>query len=202
MRDNLLINLALIFIPLSLTSIGGGAAIIAGAQVQTVEVYRWISEPEFVHLFAISRAAPGPGTMLATAIGWEVAGWSGALVATLALFLPSSLLCYIVFRATNAHREKPWHRIMREGLAPVGTGLILPATLSRPEIPGRRRAGTGRRSGCCRIAVGRVRWPLHASGGRGAVALGPCQLCRQPYRRLEGACIRNALADDIERRAV
>ncbi|SFA74451.1 chromate transporter [Rhizobium sp. NFR07] len=136
MRDNLLINLALIFIPLSLTSIGGGAAIIAGAQVQTVEVYRWISEPEFVHLFAISRAAPGPGTMLATAVGWEVAGWSGALVATLALFLPSSLLCYIVFRATNAHREKPWHRIMREGLAPVGTGLIMAGTISLFRISG------------------------------------------------------------------
>jgi len=130
MRDNLLINLALVFIPFSLTSIGGGAAIIAGLQNETVNVHGWLTEAEFIHLFAVSRSAPGPGTMLATAIGWKVAGWAGALAASLAFFLPSSLLCYAVFRMTNTHREKEWHLIMREGLAPIGTGLIIAGVVS------------------------------------------------------------------------
>lgn len=130
MRDNLLVALVLTFIPFSLTSIGGGGAIIAGIQNETVNVHGWISAADFVHLFAVSRAAPGPGMMLATVIGWEVAGWLGALVATLALFLPSSLLCYAVFRMTNTHREQKWHRAMREGLAPVGIGLIIAGVVS------------------------------------------------------------------------
>ncbi len=86
MRDDLLIGLALVFIPFSLTSIGGGGAIIAGIQNETVNVHAWISASDFIHLFAVSRAAPGPGMMLATVIGWKVAGWLGALVASLGAF--------------------------------------------------------------------------------------------------------------------
>jgi chromate transporter len=125
LRLDTLIALALVFIPFSLTSIGGGSAIVAGIQHETVVVHGWVNSREFLDLFAVSRAAPGPGMMLATVIGWRVAGWLGALIATFALFVPSSLLCYAVFKLTNAHRRKRWHRAMREGLAPVGVGLII-----------------------------------------------------------------------------
>jgi chromate transporter len=125
LRFETLVAIALVFIPFSLTSIGGGGAIVAGIQHEAVIVHSWVNSREFLDLFAVSRAAPGPGMMLATVIGWRVAGWLGALVATLALFLPSSLLCYAVFKLTNTHRQKRWHRAMREGLAPVGIGLII-----------------------------------------------------------------------------
>lgn len=170
MRDNILLHLILIFMPLSLTSIGGGAAIIAGAQLQTVEVYHWISEPEFLHLFAISRAAPGPGTMLATAIGWEVSGWAGALVATLALFLPSSMLCYTVFRFTNAHREKHWHKTMREGLAPVGTGLIMAGTFSLFRISGGGVLAGATAFGSCLLLYLLPKFPVVGILGLGGLA--------------------------------
>ncbi len=130
MKDEDLVGLLAVFVPFSLMSIGGGASIIAGIQSDVVGVRGWITAREFVELFAISRAAPGPGTMLATLVGWHIAGWTGAAVASLALFLPSSLLCYAVFRLSNAHRERAWHRAMREGLAPVGTGLIIAGVIS------------------------------------------------------------------------
>ena len=125
MKDEHLFALIAVFVPFSMLSIGGGASIIAGIQGEVVGARGWITARDFIELFAISRAAPGPGTMLATLVGWKVVGWSGAVVASLALFLPSSLLCYTVFRLSNAHREKAWHRAMREGLAPVGTGLVI-----------------------------------------------------------------------------
>lgn len=130
MRFDTLIALAVVFVPFSLTSIGGGSAIVAGIQHEAVIVHQWVNSREFLDLFAVSRAAPGPGMMLATAIGWRIAGWLGALVATLALFVPSSLLCYSVFKLTNNHRQKRWHRAMREGLAPVGIGLIVAGIIS------------------------------------------------------------------------
>ena len=44
---------------------------------------------EFADFFALSRAAPGPGSMLVALIGWKIAGLTGALVATAALYLPA-----------------------------------------------------------------------------------------------------------------
>jgi chromate transporter len=130
MRDDPLIGLIMVFVPFSLISIGGGASIIAGMEDQVVSARGWLSAQQFLELFAISRAAPGPGVMLATLVGWKLAGWTGAIVASLALFVPSSLLCYTVFRVSNAHRDKRWNRAMREGLAPIGTGLIIAGVIS------------------------------------------------------------------------
>lgn len=136
MRDDDLVTLIAVFVPFSLLSIGGGSATIAGIQHESVAVHGWISNREFVDLFAISRAAPGPGTMLATLIGWKVAGWWGALAATMALFLPSSLLCSSVIKVSNAHKAKRWHKAMREGLAPVGVGLVIAGVISIFQLAG------------------------------------------------------------------
>jgi len=80
-----LLALVVVFVPLSLLSIGGGASLLADMEHQSVTVHGWTTPREFADLFAISRVAPGPGTMLAALIGWKVAGWAGAVVATVAL---------------------------------------------------------------------------------------------------------------------
>lgn len=136
MRDDLAFALVAVFVPFSLVSIGGGPSVIAGIQHQAVELRHWMSAREFVEAFAIARAAPGPGTMLATLIGWHVGGWSGATIATLAFFLPSSLLCYAVVRVWSRHRGKPWHTALERGLAPVGGGLILAGAVSILRVGG------------------------------------------------------------------
>jgi chromate transporter len=125
MRDDMPWSLLVVFVPFSLVSIGGGTSIIAGIQHQVVDVRHWVTAREFIDLFAVSRVSPGPGSMLTTLIGWHMAGWTGALLATLGLFLPSSLLCYGVVRVWNRYRGKRWHTALEEGLAPIGTGLIL-----------------------------------------------------------------------------
>ncbi|MET0427215.1 MAG: chromate transporter [Microvirga sp.] len=125
MREDPLWSLIVVFVPFSLVSIGGGPSIFAGIQHQSVEVYHWVTAREFVELFAIARAAPGPGSMLVTLLGWKAAGWSGALVATLALFIPSSILCYGISKMWNHYRGRRWHKALESGLAPIATGLIL-----------------------------------------------------------------------------
>jgi chromate transporter len=120
-----LLALALVFAPLSLLSIGGGASLLAEIEHQSVAVRAWTTQREFADLFAISRAAPGPGTMLSTLIGWKVAGWAGALTATVALYLPSSLLVYGAARLWGRWRGSVWHTAIERGLAPIGAGLML-----------------------------------------------------------------------------
>lgn len=143
MRDDLPLALLAVFVPFSLVSIGGGTSIVAGIQHQVVDVRHWVTAREFIDLFAISRAAPGPGTMLATVIGWHIWGWTGALLATFGLFVPSSLLCYSVVRVWSRHRGKQWHTALEEGLAPVGSGLILAGVVSILSIGGGGVVGWG-----------------------------------------------------------
>lgn len=120
-----MLALVLVFGPLSLFSIGGGASLLAEIEHQAVAVHHWTTSREFADLFAISRAAPGPGTMLSALIGWKVAGWPGALVASVALYLPSSLLVYGGARLWGRWRGSAWHAAVENGLAPVAAGLVL-----------------------------------------------------------------------------
>ncbi|HKW54602.1 MAG TPA: chromate transporter [Stellaceae bacterium] len=128
MRDNPLVGLLMVFIPLSLLSIGGGPSILAGIQ-NAVSARHWMTEHDFIDLFAIARAAPGPGVLLATLVGWKVAGIPGAIVASLALFVPSSVVYYLIARQWSMHRGKHWHSALELGLAPVAAGLILAGSL-------------------------------------------------------------------------
>src|SRR6185295_19035876 len=134
MRENLYWQLIAIFVPLSLLSLGGGQAVIADIDKQVVDVRGWLTQPEFVDLFAISRAAPGPGSLLSALIGWRVAGMAGAIVASLAFFVPSSLIAYVAVRIWDRHGGTVWQGALQRGLAPIATGLILAGafTVLRP----------------------------------------------------------------------
>jgi chromate transporter len=112
------------FVPLSLMAIGGNLAILGGIQHQAVDIHRWLSPQEFVDYFAISRAAPGPGSMIVTIIGWKIGGFPGAIVATLALYLPSSMLCLAVSRVWTRYSGRAWHTAIQNGLVPVAAGLL------------------------------------------------------------------------------
>jgi chromate transporter len=124
MRDSILLNLVVVLAPLSIAAIGGATGIYAPLQHQVVDVRQWLTPREFLDLFAIARVTPGPSSLLATLIGWKVAGFLGAVAATLALYLPSSALCYAVARTWDRYRGRGWHTALEHGLAPVGAGLV------------------------------------------------------------------------------
>lgn len=124
-QDATLTALVVVFAQLSLVSIGGGASVFSEMQHQAVAVHGWMTQREFADLFAIARAAPGPGSLLATLIGWQAAGWQGALAVTLAFFGPSSALVYVASQVWNRWRGSAWHRLIEDALAPVASGLVL-----------------------------------------------------------------------------
>lgn len=130
MRDDPLLSLILVFAPLSLLSVGGGASILATLQHESVDVWGWITRPEFFELYGIAQAAPGPGAMIVTLMGWKLAGWAGALVATLSMFVPSSVLYLCMTRVWERYRGTSIHAALEKGLAPVGVGLIMSGGIS------------------------------------------------------------------------
>lgn len=128
---NLLVDLAAVFAPLSLTAFGGGMAVISEIRNQTVDVHSWVSSAQFLALFAIARGAPGPGSMmLATMIGWQVMGPWGAVVATMAMFLPSTVFSIGVAVAWKKYRERRFVKRLERALLPIGAGLLIAGLVS------------------------------------------------------------------------
>lgn len=131
-----LLSLILVFAPLSLVSLGGGPSIFAEMQRQAVEVHGWMTAREFTDLFAISRAAPGPGSLICALVGWQAAGFSGALVAALALYLPSSALLLAIGHWWRRRGDSPARKTIERGLAPLAVGLILAGVLTLLQADG------------------------------------------------------------------
>jgi len=130
MPDSVLLRLLLVFLPLSFLTVGGGQSIVSDIHRQAVEVQGWMTDAEFLSLFALSRMAPGPGALLTSMVGWQVAGWPGALVASVAIFVPSSLLVFALAHLWRRYRGAPWQRAVEQGLAPVAAGMILAAAFT------------------------------------------------------------------------
>jgi len=123
----LLLSLLLVFAPLSIATIGGGQTVVADIQRQVVDVHHWMTRDEFLNAFAISRMAPGPGSLLVTLIGWQVAGIAGAIVSTIGIFGPTTFLIYGVAHLWSRNPGARWQRALESGLRPVAAGMILAA---------------------------------------------------------------------------
>ena len=119
-----LLALAAIFAELSLLAFGGGNTILPEMQRQVVDIHHWMSAQEFSAMFALAQAAPGPNMMVVTLVGWRVAGWSGVLVTTLAKFGPSSILTGAVMHFWTRFKDRPWRRVVQQGLVPMTVGLV------------------------------------------------------------------------------
>ncbi len=124
MMDRLVI-LALDFAMLSLLSVGGASSVLPEMHRTLVEVQGWMTGREFAELYALAQASPGPNVLVVSLFGWQAAGLAGAIVATLAMVVPSSVLTFyadrLLWRAAGA---AAWREIMDNALAPVTVGLI------------------------------------------------------------------------------
>ena len=148
-----LAELSLVFLPLSLVSIGGGPAVLGEMQHQAVTVHGWMTEREFLDLFAISRAAPGPGALIAPLIGWKAAGWLGAATVSIAFFLPTSLVVYGMAYAWNRWPSRSLQRTVEAGFAPIAPGLVLASAYVMLESAGTRPLAWGV---ACSVAAWRI----------------------------------------------
>lgn len=118
-----LLQLALLFGGLSLIAFGGGTGTLPDMQRAAVEMHHWITAHQFLDFFAISRAAPGPGSLIVVLIGQSAAGLAGALVAFLGMFGPSCVIAHVAARFWHRAAHAAWRAILEQALAPVAIGL-------------------------------------------------------------------------------
>jgi chromate transporter len=110
---------------LSLMSIGGVSSILPDMQRYMVEANQWMSATQFADIYALGQAVPGPNMIFVTLIGWRLAGWTGAIAATLAIVVPPVLLTLGVTRLNANNPDAPLGRAIRAGLSPITVGLTL-----------------------------------------------------------------------------
>ncbi|MBV9813635.1 MAG: chromate transporter, partial [Acetobacteraceae bacterium] len=119
-----LLALVGLFGGLSLLAFGGGNAVVPAMQHAAVDVRHWMSDREFLEMFALSRLSPGPGSLIVTLVGQKAAGLIGAVLATAAMYAPSCLLLYAGTRLWHRTREARWRETVELALAPLAVGLV------------------------------------------------------------------------------
>jgi len=133
----ILLELALYFMLLSLISVGGMPSVLPELQRYVVDVKGWMTAEEFIQLFAVGQAAPGPNVLIASLVGWKVAGLGGALVALAAMCGPAAVLAWWVAEAWERFKDSPWRIAMQRAIAPIVVALILSGgfILATPAAP-------------------------------------------------------------------
>lgn len=133
-------HIAILFVSLSLMSIGGGNTVIPEMHKKTVSGYGWMSDKQFADIFAISQAAPGPSILIVTLVGYkagltcgqpygpvwaQVLGVFGGVMATVAMMIPAGILVFLVARVWERAKDSPLRKAIEKGFAPLTVGLVL-----------------------------------------------------------------------------
>jgi chromate transporter len=124
MNDSPLLPLFGYFALLSLFAVGGANAAIPEMHRIAVEVMHWMNDRQFADSFAIAQVSPGPNIIIVTLIGYHVAGFTGAAVATAAMCGPTCIVAFLVARTWDRFKEARWRIAIQAGLVPVSLGLI------------------------------------------------------------------------------
>lgn len=96
-KGKLLLTLFLTMLKIGAFTFGGGYAMISLLQNEFVSKKKWISDEEFLDLVAIAESTPGPIAInSSTYIGYRMAGFFGALSATVGMVLPSLTIIYVI----------------------------------------------------------------------------------------------------------
>jgi chromate transporter len=119
-----------VFSYLSILTVGGGMAAFPEMKILTVDVHKWMTFPQLIHIYSVGQMAPGPNMMMIVSIGQWAGGTLGAIVVLLAFFGPTAILAFVVGRAWNKLEKWPWRTSIQQGLAPVSIGLLLAGCFS------------------------------------------------------------------------
>ena len=121
----ILLELTLYFMLLSLISVGGMPSVLPELQRYVVDVKSWVTPEEFIQIFAVGQAAPGPNMLISSLVGWKVGGLGGALLALAGMCGPAGVLAWFVADLWERFKDSPWRIAIQRAIAPIVVGLIL-----------------------------------------------------------------------------
>ena len=123
----LLLQILLTFAILSLVAVGGANAVLPEMHRQLVDLHHWLDDATFSQLYALAQAAPGPNILVASVMGWHIAGPAGMAAATIGMLLPAAIHAWIMAGLDHRLRCATWLKQAQGGLVPIAIGLLLAA---------------------------------------------------------------------------
>jgi chromate transporter len=112
------------FVLISLLAFGGGAAALPLVERLAVSETGWVIPQDFAAAVAFGYLTPGPVLITATFIGYRAAGLSGALTATIGIFLMPWLLAAAAAQQLQRFMQHRWLAGFGRGAAPAVVGLL------------------------------------------------------------------------------
>jgi chromate transporter len=109
---------------------GSGYVLIAFLQSDLVDKYQWISQQQLIDAIAVGQFTPGPVFTTATFIGYLILGHSGAVVATLGIFLPAFVFVALSAPFIPALRRSRWTAPLLDGLNVASLSLMAGAAIA------------------------------------------------------------------------
>ncbi|HOX27156.1 MAG TPA: chromate efflux transporter [Candidatus Krumholzibacteria bacterium] len=120
--------LALTFLKIGAVLFGSGYVLLAFLRADLVVRFGWLTDQQLVDAVAVGQVTPGPLFTTATFIGYVLAGIPGALLATVAIFLPSFIFVAVTNPLIPRMRRSRTIGSLLDGINVASLGLMAAVT--------------------------------------------------------------------------
>ena len=118
------VGVFLYFLKVGAVLFGSGYVLLALLQADLVERLHWLTESQLIDAIAVSQGTPGPFFTVSTFVGYVIAGWKGAALATVGMFLPAFLFVVVTARFLPRLRKSPIAGAFLDGVNAAALALM------------------------------------------------------------------------------
>lgn len=110
---------------------GGGQAMLELVRIEVVDKRGWLTETEFIDLFAVAQSLPGVFAVnMSIFIGYRLQGVLGGIVCAIACTFPSFLIILLIAIYAHKFKGNPYVEAVFKGMRPAVVALIAAPCLS------------------------------------------------------------------------
>ena len=117
-----------VFLKAGALMFGSGYVLLAFIHDDLVVSLGWLTEGQLVDAIAIGQVTPGPLSTTATFVGYLLGGVPAAILATVAMFLPSFIFVGVIYFAVTKLRESEQFTGLIDGINFAALGLMAGVT--------------------------------------------------------------------------
>jgi chromate transporter len=117
-------SLLLYFLKIGAVLVGSGYVLLAVLRADLVVRLHWLTDAQLLDAIAVSQATPGPFFTVATFVGYVLAGWKGAALATLGTFLPAFVYVAVTAQFLPKLRQSPVGSAFLDGVNAAAVALM------------------------------------------------------------------------------
>lgn len=112
------------FLKIGALLFGSGYVLLAVLREDLVQRLHWLTETQLLDAIAVSQATPGPFFTVATFVGYLLAGWRGAGLATVGMFVPAFTYVALTAGVLPRMRKSPNAAAFLDGVNAAAVALM------------------------------------------------------------------------------